>query len=480
MEQTKYNSLALTISKWWCLLIVSSAVFLSVIDIFIVNVALPSIQKGIHGSDGDVQLVIALYLLGYAAFLVTGGRAGDFYGKRKVLVWSMVLFTLASGICGAASAAPVLNAARFVQGIGAGFMVPQGIAYVQLLFPCHNERMRALGIYGSIAGAASVIGQLLGGVLPDISFAVDGWRLIFFINLPVGIAAAVLAARYLPEQVAGKNGRFDYRGVLLLTAALLSLIYPMVHGREAGWPWWCIVLPLLGVLLLVLFVADQRKKTKYRQAPLIDFSLFNYFDFNIGLCIVLFYFMVQDSYFLVNAIFLQKGMGIGSSQTGWLFVCQGLGYVTASLAGIRLVARYGKKVIQAGVGIMITGLLLHMFCVRQVVFPRNWFSLVLFMYGTGCGSVLPSLLTLALKNIPPAMAGAAAGTYSTFQQTAIALGVCITGGIFFYALGNTSSLPAFTTAYYAATWFNIALLVVVSVLLRLLPGSGKEAGENNG
>lgn len=166
--------------------VVSSAIFLAVIDIFIVNVALPAIKKGINGTNGELQLVVAIYLLGYSCFLITGGRLGDYYGRKKMFILGMLGFTISSCFCGMAASGFQLNLARFFQGISASLMTPQGISYIQFLFPEAKERMKAIGIYGVIAGSASVIGQFLGGLLPDTHFAVEGWRLIFFINLPLG------------------------------------------------------------------------------------------------------------------------------------------------------------------------------------------------------------------------------------------------------------------------------------------------------
>jgi len=456
-------------SKWIVLVILSSSVFLSVIDIFIVNVAVPTIKKGIHGTDGDIQLVIALYLLGYAAFLITGGRAGDYYGKKKVFIIAMLSFTFTSLLCGISQTAFQLNTARFFQGISAAFMVPQGIAYIQLIFPSHQERIKALGIYGSIAGAASVIGQFLGGILPDTHFFIEGWRLIFLINLPLGMISALLAAKLLKDNTVTKTGEFDYSGVILLTVALVSLIYPLIRGAELGWPWWSVALIGGSTILLFIFLYDQKRKLLQRKEPLINVRLFGYKDFNIGLCAVLFYFMAQDSYFLINAVLLQTGFGISSSETGVFFVFQGIGYVLASVIAIRLIPVYGKKVLQGGVLIMVTALVLHILFFKSAAVSRMIFLPVLFIYGTGCGSVLPSLLTMVLKSIPPKFAGAASGTFSTFQQTAIALGIGIVGGIFFYISGKAGTLQDYLAAYQTATVINIILLVLVGFFLFLLP-----------
>jgi MFS family permease len=466
------------ISKWLLLAIISSSVFLSVMDIFIVNVAIPAIKTGIRGTDSDIQLVIALYLLGYAISLVTGSRAGDYFGKKKVFVVAMSLFVIISAICGFAQAPWQLNAARFFQGVSAAWMIPQGITYIQELFPVGRERVKALGIYGTVAGSASVIGQFLGGLLPEMDWFLEGWRLIFLINLPIGLVVTPMALFLLPpDRRRGRNAGFDFPGVLLLTGALVCLIYPLIRGRELNWPVWCITMLGLGVILLVLFVRNQKQKLETSglpqqrlPQPLLDVRLFGFRDFNIGMAIVLFYFMVQDSYFLINVMLLETGLGFSSAETGMLFVFQGIGYVVASLASLRLVPLFGKKVLQAGVLIMVVSLGLHILVLNGRDVDSSLLYPILFAYGTGCGAVLPSLLAIGLKNIPIELAGAASGTFSTFQQTAIALGIGIIGGIFFSRLGPLPDAADYISAYRVATLTNIALLMLVGYFLWLLPG----------
>lgn len=471
VQNTSYKAASVpAVSRWIFLLIVSTAAFLSVLDLFIVNVALPSIREGIHGTNGDTQLVVALYLLGHAIFLITGGRLGDHYGRKKIFVLSMLLFTLASGCCAAAQNATQLNTARFFQGAFAAFMVPQSIAYIQLLFPEQDKRIKALGIYGAIAGIASVIGQFMGGILPEIHSTISGWRWLFLVNLPAGLLSAAAAWYWLQEPTVTAKGKLDYSGVLLLSGGLVSLIYPLIRGREMGWPLWSLVLLPVSVLLLGLFTYDQHRKQKAERAFLIDLHLFSYREFNKGLGIVIAYFIVQDSYFLINTIMLQTGIGLTPAMTGHYFVVQGTGYVVAAVFSIRLVGLYGKIVLQAGVILMLAMLLVHIILmetapVGSLVSATNYrhvFMAVLFLYGMGCGSVLPSLLTFALRNIPPHLAGTAAGTYVTFQQTAIALGVCITGGLFFEILGETPSVVQWLMAYRWATAVNIFFLLIVS------------------
>ena len=462
--------------RWWALVLVSSGVFLSVIDIFIVNVAIPSIKEGIHATDGDSQLFIALYLIGYASFLITGGRMGDHFGRKKVFILAMLLFTSASVFCGISQTPLQLLTARFIQGIGAAFMVPQGIALIQILFPEHQVRVKALGIYGSIAGVASVIGMFLGGLLPDLTFIIPGWRLIFLINLPFGLLAVALSTKFLKESELIRYVKFDYSGIAILTVSLISLTYPLIRGRELGWPLWSILLILGALLITWLFIKHQKRILASGNEPLINVELFSYRDFNIGLLAVFFYYMVQESYFFVNTVLLQTGIGMGSSKTGIFFACQGIGYVVASLLSIHLVGIFGKKVLQVGIVIMIIALVFHILVLETK--PVNQFVLmaVLFFYGLGCGSVLPSLLTITLRNIPTRFVGAASGTYSTVQQTAIAIGVGVVVGLFFNEIAGDKTLFNYLHAYRIATGCNIIFLIAVAFFLWLMP---KEKQINN-
>jgi len=441
-------------------------VFLSVIDIFVVNVAIPSIKVGTRGTDTDMQWVIVLYVLGYASFLIAGGRAGDYFGKKPVFVIGMAAFTLSSFLCGLSQNTIQLNIGRTFQGISAAFMVPQGISYIQVLFQDQKSRTKALGIYGSIAGAASVIGQFLGGVLPEIHSFVEGWRLLFLINVPIGIIAIGLSIKYIENTVVVRTQKFDSLGAALLVLTLACFIYPIVQGRELGWPIWIFILFGLSILIALFFFWQQRRRQNKGKLSLIDVRVFKHRDFTIGLFTSVFYFMVQDSYFLINVVLLQNGFGINSFDTGLYFVFQGVGYVIASLLSIRLIPVYGKFVLIFGVMLMVFSLIFHLYFLDGSAATRPFLPLVFFVYGIGCGTVLPSLLTVSLRNLPSSFAGMASGTYSTFQQTAIALGVGIVGGIFFYILKNPHrKLETYLEAYKAATITNIILLLIVAVFL---------------
>ncbi|QIP14393.1 MFS transporter [Spirosoma aureum] len=462
-------------SKWIALAVVLLAPLLSVIDVFIVNVAIPAVKAGVRATDAQVQLVIAGYLLGYASFLITGGRAGDLFGRKKVFMWGMALFTLTSCLCGLAQSPLQLNLARFSQGISAAFMVPQTISYIQVLFAQPTERTKAVGLFGLTLGIASITGQFLGGYFSESHFAIAGWRLIFFINLPIGLLALLAATIYLPETASNRTQSFDYAGTGILTIALVCLIYPLIQGREMGWPWWTICQLIASGGIFYYFIQHQRSKLKKDQAPLINMDLFQFRDFNIALFTTLFFFMVHTSHLLISTLYFQNGMGIPPYQAGLNFVLWGLGFMISSLLSIRLVVRCGKVVLQMGVFLMLIMLFLQL-NLFTLNLPRWTLLLLLIPYGFGSGFVLPSLLNMALKSIPIQFAGAASGVYSTVQQTASALGVSLIGGLFFTTLqsnhgGGHGYLYAFQTGIVA----DIVCLLLVSYLLYRLPDATRQS-----
>lgn len=467
-------------NKWLELIIVLSAPLLSVIDVFIINVAIPTIKKGVHATDGEMQLVIAGYLLGYAAFLITGGRAGDHFGRKKVFFWGMFAFTVASCLCGLSQTSLQLNVTRLFQGLSASFMVPQTIAFIQVLFTDTKERAKAFGWYGITLGTAAVIGQVLGGYLSDTHWFIEGWRLVFFINLPIGIITLWATHRYVTETVKHQSTKFDYTGILILTLALFSLIYPLIQGREAGWPLWSFGLIILSVLLFTLFIYNQKIKLSKNGNPLIDVRLFKIKDFNIGLVAVWFHFMLHTAYLLLSAVYLQNGLGVSALDSGLYFIIPGILFIVSSVMASRLIVTFGKRVLQVGVVILVIAFYLQMTLWKPGI--STWAIIGLMgAWGFGNGLVLPSLLNIALKNVPSQYAGAAAGIYSTFQQTASALGVSIIGGVFFYF-----SKDGWQTAYHFGIICLIICVVIVGLMLQLLPGMKatietlKEIPEQNG
>ena len=450
--------------------IVSIGIFLFVIDLFIINVSLPTIQHSLQLSNSSSQWIIILYIIGYASLLINAGKAGDYYGKKKLYLLGMAGFTFASFLCGISDNIYVLLSGRFLQGISSGLMVPQGIALITVLFDNQEQRSRAMGIYGSIAGIASVLGQLLGGILPDQSWLDESWRLIFLINIPIGIIALFTAFRYVPNDRINSTSRISPIPMITLFILLLGLIYPLIMGPELGWPIWCILIFGTALILIILFLIKQRSQYRSGQESLINFALFKKRIFNLGIAAAFAYYMVQDAYFIINSNYLQNDKGYTPTMTGIAFVYQGIGYVLASLIVGKFIQRNGKFIVLIGLGTMIIGLLFHFLVLNKVDVRQDLVHMLFFFYGLGCGSVLPSLMTLALKDIRKEHIGVASAVYLTIQQLAICLGIVFVVGLFLHDdKSEFLNLKHITAAYGKATLLSVLLLIAVVFFIAFFP-----------
>lgn len=451
-------------NRWLQHFILLTAPLLTVIDVFIVNIAIPSIKQSLDTSDGAVELVIAAYLLGFASFQVTGSRAGDIFGRKKIFLWGMFFFVLTSCICGLAPNATVLIAARFFQGVSGAFMQSQSLAYVQVLFPERKERTKAIGYIGITLGIASVMGQFLGGFFSGLHTFIDGWRFIFLVNLPIGIAAFFLAKKYLENTKLNSEEKFDYSGVTLFTLALGCLIYPLTEGREQGYPLWSFAMLLASLILFYVFIINQKNKLKKQQHPLMDIRLFKIRDYNIGLILLAFYFAMHTSYLLVSTVYLQSGLHTPPFKTGMYFVVNGVLFMLSSFLSVRLVNAFGKKPVQIGVALMITVYMLQIILFNKET-KEITFLVMLSLQGLCGGLVLPSLINLTLKNIPHHFVGIASGMYNTIQQTASSMGICFIGGLFFTVAKAKND---FVTAFHYSLYAGIACLLIAFVLLYII------------
>ncbi|MFC7523470.1 MFS transporter [Parapedobacter sp. GCM10030251] len=461
MDNTHTNSPVS--NRWLQHFILLSAPLLTVIDVFIVNISIPSIKISLDASDAQVELVIAGYLLGYASLMITGGRAGDFWGRKKVFLWGMFAFIVTSCLCGIATTPAMLIIARFLQGVSGAFMTPQALSYLQVLFPDAGERTKAIGFVGVTLGIASTLGQFLGGYFSSLETSIAGWRFIFFINLPVGLVALWAAKKHLIEIKIPSESRFDMSGVILVILALTTLIFPLTEGRELGWPWWSLAMLVSSIVFFLLFVLSQKKMIKRQKDPLVDLRLFNIRSFSIGILSAAFYFMMHTSYLLVSTIYIQDGLQVDPFQAGLYFVAFGLSFMLSSFLSIRLVQRFGKIPVQ-------TGLVMMMLC---FLFQLNLFDgevmsgtiyMLLFATGFSGGFVLPSLINLSLRDVPRQFTGAASGVYNTTQQAASSIGICLIGGLFFYTLAIGKD---FIKAFHMGLYGEIILLSLVFVLLTI-------------
>ncbi|MBS0031510.1 MFS transporter [Chitinophaga sp. 22321] len=450
------------VNPWLSLAVILLAPLITVIDIFIVNISTPAIKAYFHSTDAALELVIASYLLGYAVFLITGSRTGDYLGKKKVFIAGLAAFTVTSAMCGFANSMEMLIISRFLQGVAAAFTVPQTITLIQLNFQSPADRDKAYGLYGMALGIGATIGQFLGGYFITSHLITDSWRLIFLVNLPAGIIAIILAAFFVQESGQNKSTRFDVPGIILLTLALSLLIYPIIQGAELGWPLWTIYMMGAALLLLVVFTGYQYRLGKQQRDPLVPMELFRIKSFNTGILSVLFFFGVNTAYIFTVSIYFQNGFHLSPFTAGNYFVMQTIPFLLASLWSIKNAARYGIRLLQVACVGMIFSFILQLVLFRgDEITP--WAILpCLIIYGSGSGLLMPSLLKVAMRDMPASKAGAASGVYSTIQQFASALGVSVLGGIFLYLARNTGN---FYLAYKVALFCMMGYLLLVIFIL---------------
>jgi EmrB/QacA subfamily drug resistance transporter len=456
--------------RWASLAVVLTGAFLAALDFFIVNVSIPAIRTSLKATFAEVQLIIASYGLTYAVLLISGGRLGDIYGRRKMFVWGVMSFTAASLLCGIAPSPVLLITARALQGVSGALLFPQVLSIIQVTFP-QRERATAFGFFGTVIGLSSFAGNALGGVLVSADVLHLGWRPIFLINLPVGLLTVIFAEKFVKESSSPKARRLDLGGVAILTVALTLLLYPLIQGREAGWPAWAFICLAAFVPVLLVFIRFEKRVTASGGSPLIELSLFHNRVFVIGLCSGVCFFSGAAAFFLISTIFLQNGLSYSPRHAGLTFLWFAIAFLGSSLASVRVQPKLGSRIINLGVGFMISGLvgLLWISASRGSALTSLHLAPVLLIYGTGQGFVMPTLINTILINIKGHDAGSASGVLTTVQQASFATGVAVIGTVFFSALGRLTTVEAFIRALRIAFSVNIGLLFIVFILILQIP-----------
>jgi EmrB/QacA subfamily drug resistance transporter len=451
--------------RWTPLPVLMTGTFLIVLDFFAVNVALPSMQRDLRASDSALEWVVAGYALTFAIFLIAAGRLGDRLGRRRVLMTGFCLFTLASGLCGLAPDAAVLVGARLLQGTGAALISPSVLSLVGVIY-AGQDRARAVGVYALVMGLAGAGGQLIGGALVQADIAGLGWRTVFLMNLPIGLAALALARAWIPESQADHPRPLDFAGLAVFTLALAALILPLVQGQALGWPAWCWLSLVVGLVLLGAFGIYQAWLGRRDGAPLLDPALFRKRAFSAGLLTQVALWCGQASFFLVLALYLQGGRGLDPLQAGVVFTALAGAYLVASLRAPALTLRFGRGLVAGGALILGAGhgLLLAAVLAEGIGGPVVLLAPGLLLVGAGMGLCITALVTTVLSSADPQRAGAVSGALSTVQQLGNALGVAVSGAIFFGSLGS-----GYAQAFESTLAELACLMVAVALSSRLLP-----------
>ena len=464
---------------WAAMPVLMAGTAMIVLDFFIVNVALPSMQLRLHATSGAIEWVVAGYGLTFAAFLVTAGRLGDRIGRRRALAVGLALFVLTSAACGLAPDPSVLVVARLAQGVAAALISPNVLSIIGVAF-VGPERVRAITVYGLVMGLAAVGGQILGGLLIQWDPAGLGWRTVFLINVPVGLVAWAMTGRLVPESRAPSEGPLDLVGMALVTAGLFLLVLPLVQGRQEGWPAWSWAMLALAPLVLVAFALHQRALARRGAVPVLDLALLRRPTLRAGLTVQLLFWCGQAAFFLVLALYLQLGHGLDPLRAGLVFTVLAVAYLLTSLRAPSLTPRYGRDLIGAGALSLALGdaVLILSVVVCGGAIPTLVPGLLL--AGAGMGLCITPLTSIALSHADGRTAGSLSGTLATTQQVGNALGVAVTGVVFF---GNLHGGYG-----HAFAWSLVelgSLLLGVALCTRLLPrparpqpaeGSGSAGG----
>jgi EmrB/QacA subfamily drug resistance transporter len=447
-----------------------AASFLDLMDAMITNVALPTIQADLGASPIQLEWTMAGYLIAFATLLVTGGRLGDRYGRRSIFLIGILGFTVASLSSALAPSAEVLVAARIAQGAFAGLMVPQSLASVQVLYK-PEERAPLYAIIGSISVLGTVAGQVLGGWLTDANLFDTGWRSIFLINVPIGIALAALALRFVPNSRSSQRVLLDPVGILLAAAAVLFAVLPLTVGRSLDWPAWTWAMLAAAPVALLLLILQQRALASRGGNPLFPVGLFTVRGFGSGLLVQGLFAVASGSYAMVTAFYLQQALGFSSLQFGLSLLPISVGAMIGSGVVGPLAKRFGKPLVVIGGLVQAGGFV----WVRHLVDARGgdlngWdLALPLAVVGLGLIAVALPLADIALARVPTVAAGAASGTLSTVQQFGSAIGLCIAGAAFFSVAELGGPFETMQQAQLESLWIPVAVFAITGLAALALP-----------
>lgn len=439
--------------------VVASAFVLEVLDLTIVNVAIPSIRSGLGATAAAIEWIMAGYALTFAVLLIMGGRLGDIFGYRRVFCLGIAGFSIASLACGLAPTPGVLIATRLAQGAAAAMMAPQILSIIQILYPPH-ERFKVMGIFGLLGGLSSVLGPILGGLLIQLDIAGLGWRPIFLVNVPFGIAAVILAMRVLPADRSGHPSRLDVTGTALSILCLTLVILPLIEGPSLHWPWWSLALLALSLPVAAAFWWYIRRRDARDGSALIAPALLREPVFANGLIMAVLFNMINGGLFLAASVLMQTGLGLSAFQTALLHAPFAGGVALAiGVLSRKIVPKLGPRITPIGAGVYAVGLISFSLALNLSGAWRLAAIAASFcVAGWGMGLVAAPLSSFALTRVDVRHAGAASGVYNAAQQLGAALGVAVLGGLFLVLM------PSFKHGFAWLAACQVGLLLVIAGL----------------
>ncbi|MFG3282069.1 MFS transporter [Streptomyces sp. NPDC048111] len=450
------------------LVVVLVAELMNILDSSVVLTALPTLQDSLGAGPAALQWVTAGYSLTIALGLITGGRLGDLYGRRRNFLIGTAVFTLASLLCGLAAGPGTLIAARILQGGGAAVMLPQVLATLHVTFD-GQQRSRAFGLYGAVLSFGSVLGPVLGGVLTQSDLFGLGWRPVFLINVPLGLAVFLLGRKFVQESTAQRAQRLDLTGVLLSALSIVLIVFPLTEGHAHGWPLWCWAMLAAGVLVLGVFVRHQQRRKD--DGPLVVLSLFRGRAFSGGLSTQLLLGLSTGMFFMTWTLYLQRGLGMSVLQAAVAFVMIALGELAGATVAVKAAGGFGRRLPQAGILLVLATMTAYGFQIvtRQGDLTLLAMTVPLLLIGLGFGVVGGPLADMALAKVPHENAGSASGLFNTAMHLGIALGAALTALVFFFATGGSTDGALNRDAFTGVLWWVGAAFAAMWALMFLLP-----------
>ncbi|EOX3826041.1 MFS transporter [Enterobacter quasiroggenkampii] len=445
------------------LILLLTGQMLPMIDTSITNVALDAITHSLHATATELELIVALYGVAFAVCLALGSKLGDNFGRRRLFMWGVASFGLASLLCGIAGNIEQLLAARIVQGAGAALIMPQILATLHVTLK-GTAHAKAISLFGGIGGIAFIVGQMGGGWLVSADIAGLGWRNAFFINVPICLVVLALSRRFVPETRREKPSRIDWPGTVLLAIMLCCLLFPMALGPQWHWSWPLKAMLLALVPLAWLMALNARKKERENAHPLIPPRLLALRSVRFGILIAMLFFSVWSGFMFCMALTMQTGLGMAPWQSGNSFIALGVTYFVSAWFAPRLIARYSTStILLTGLAIQITGLLMLIATFRVWGMENTTLTLApaTGLVGYGQALIVNSFYRIGMRDIQPDDAGAASAILSTLQQAALGLGPAIFGAILLHALQNHHG--DYTQAVNVFLMVETAMMVVLAL-----------------
>jgi MFS family permease len=458
-------------AAWLGLAVVVAAAVMDLLDSTITQTAAPAIRRDLGGSYASLEWITAAYTLAMSALLIAGSRLGDAFGRRRVLLGGIAGFAGISVLCALAPSPGWLIAGRALQGACAAVMVPQGFGLIRELFGDAGQQ-KAFAVFGPVMGLAAVAGPVIGGALVDADVLGAGWRAIFLVNLPLGVAALLAGRRFLPRTAPAAPGlRVDALSVLLTVAGGIALVYPLIEGRAHGWPAWSFAMLAAGGLALVAFAVRQARRVRSGRTPLVEPSILRRRPYVAGLAVVLGFIGAMGGMTLALNVMFQVGLGFSPLACGVATIAIPLAAIGGSITSSALLARLGRRTMHAGIAIMAGGLVVTDLVLHSAGGGLSAWQLAgpLAVTGFGMGMVFVPMFDVILAGVRPHELGSASGLLESVQQLAMSLGIATVGTALFGHLGAVHGAAAFVGATDHALLLAVAFLAAAWAAVFALP-----------